>query len=296
MGILSPEDADRLGQIIEGDLSPDPDERQESEAIEALDVSQDETFEVASSSSDSAQDVNSSVKEETPEADASDEEVEVEEGHRVPYNRFRQVLEARNKHRDELEALREKMAESERERDMLQRLTIQRATESQVQPKAQEDEWFQDLLGDGASPQQPQQDARYSQMSSRLEAQEVALQQMKLEREIVDATEKYPSADRESLLSAIYNDPSRSALEVAEQYTTWLAGIEEAAIARHVGENKPAEETVASDSQKPGAAPRPAKSGGGGAVSDFVGEKKPQTVTEGSAMFRKFLETHNPFA
>lgn len=295
MGFLSPEDTERLGQFLDGNLSADPAERQESEAVEAPDVSQDETLEVTSSSSDSAQDVNQSAKEETPEVDASDEEVEVEEGHRVPYNRFRQVLEARNKHRDELEALREKMSESERERDMLQRLTIQRATESQVQPKAQEDEWLQDLLGDGASPQQSQQDPRYSQMSSRLEAQEVALQQMKLEREIVVATEKYPSADRDSLLSAIYNDPSRSAMEVAEQYTTWLAGIEEAAIATYLGQNKPAGDAVASDSQKPGAAPRPTKSGGD-AVADFMGEKKPQTVAEGSAMFRKFLETHNPFA
>ena len=297
MGLLSPEDVERLGQMIEGNGPPGQEEQQESVAVEAPDASQAETIEVADTSSDSAQDVNQSAKEETPDASspADEVEIEVEEGHRVPYSRFRQVLEARNKHRDELESLRERMTESEKERDMLQRMTMQRASESRVQPKATEDDWFQDLMGDEAPPQTTQQDPRYNQMASRLEAQEVALQQMKLEREVAEATERYPSADRDSILSAIYNDPSRSAMDVAEQYTSWVAGIEEAAIARHLGENKPEEVAAASDAQKPPAAPRPAKSGGG-SVSDFTGEKKPQTVTEGSAMFREFIKTHNPFA
>lgn len=297
MGLLSPEDVERLGQMIEGNGPPGQEEQQESVAVEAPGTSQVETLEVADTSSDNAQDVNQSAKEETSDASspADEVEIEVEEGHRVPYSRFRQVLEARNKHRDELESLREKMTESEKERDMLQRMTMQRASESRVQPKATEDDWFQDLMGDEASPQATQQDPRYNQMASRLEAQEVALQQMKLEREIADATKRYPSADREAVLSAIYNDPSKSAMDVAEQYTSWLAGIEEAAIARHLGDNKQGEVVAAPDAQKPAAAPRPAKSGGG-SVADFTGEKKPQTVTEGSAMFREFLKTHNPFA
>jgi hypothetical protein len=83
-------------------------------------------------------------------------------------------------------------------------------------------------------------------------------------------------------------------MQIAEQYSTWIAGIEEAAIARYVGESPEAKQTAAEPAAPP-AAPRPAQSSSD-AVAAFVGEKPPESVEEGSRMFREFLKQHNPFA
>ena len=291
MGILSPEAAERLGAIIDGAAPAPGTEEARLEGSTPADLSQNE-IEVPDSSSDSAPDVNISAKEEAPDASvpADEAEIEVEDGHRVPYSRFRQVLDARNKHRDELEAMRSKMADVEQEREMLQRLTIQRATEPQVQQKA-DDDWLGETTGDGEGSSAP--DPRLANMASRLDATEKAFQRMKLDAEVADAMKTYPTADRAAIIDAIYNQPSLSAMSAAEQYSTWLAGIEEAAIARHFADSGQAGEAAPVEA-KPQAAPRPQKAGAG-SVGDFVGEKKPKTVKEGSAMFRDFLKEHNPF-
>tara|TARA_R100001594_G_scaffold145997_1_gene196796 strand:- start:278 stop:1144 length:867 start_codon:yes stop_codon:yes gene_type:complete len=288
VGILSPEATESLGKFLEGGPSEPAGEQSPVEEVQAQELSQEEAP-VQNSSSDDAQDVNISAKEEAPETSSSDEG-EVEEGHRVPYSRFRQVLDARNKHRDELESYREKMAEIEKERDMLQRLTIQRASEPQVQAKSEEDDWLSSLSGEqGAQPDDP----RYSQLKSRLEAQEVALQRMTLEREVAEAQQAYPGVDRDAILKSISEDPSRTAIEAAEQYSSWIAGIEEAAIARF--QKEAGQELPVSEAAAPKAPPRPSKSGSA-SVSEFMGDRKPKTVKEGSALFREFLKDHNPFA
>lgn len=291
MGLLSSEAVERLGAIIDGDAPVPGTQEARLEADSAPEVSQAE-IEVPDSSSDDAQDVNTSAKEEAPDASVSadEAEIEVEDGHRVPYSRFRQVLDARNKHRDELTAMRSKMAEVEQEREMLQRLTIQRATEPQVQQTA-DDDWMSELAGDEASASSP--DPRLANMASRLDAQEKAFQRMKLDAEVEDAMKNYPTADRGAIIDAIFNQPSLSAMSAAEQYSTWLAGIEEGAIARHLADGSQVGEAASAET-KPQAAPRPQKTGAG-SVSDFVGDKKPKTVKEGSAMFREFLKEHNPF-
>ena len=291
MGLLSPEAVESLGAVLDGRSPASGAEGAEIEVPETPPTQQEEEVHVTDNSSESAHDVNLSAKEEAPEAATTEEvEVEVGEGHRVPYSRFRQVLDARNKHRDELEALREKVSEIDKEREMLQRLTIQRATEPHVQQRA-DDDWMGDLLGDEAGAGSSS-DTRLAELTSRLEAQEMAFQKMKLEAEVVEAIEKYPNAERGAILDAIYNNPSVTAMGAAEQYSTWLSGVEEAAIARHLADS--GQDPTTSAAPPPVAAPRPSKTGAD-AIVEFTGDRKPKTVKEGSEMFREFLKEHNPF-
>ena len=289
MGLLDEETANRLRETLAGS-PPAP-------AAEAEVPVSEPQVEV---SSESAQDVNEGAKAEAPEAPpevSADAEIEVsvEEGHRVPYNRFKQVLDARNTHRDEVESLRQEL-----EKLKTQPQQFQRPAQQQVQPKpqvqSQEDDWWTEYHGDSDREQQApaSQDPVYAELQQRVEAQEVAFQKMVLEREINKAQEKFPAIDRGQILRAVVQNPAMPVMQIAEQYSTWLAGVEEAAVDRYLKDN-PAAKAESESTQAPPAAPRPSKSGGGD-VASFVGESRPQTVEEGSRMFKEFLKTHNPFA
>lgn len=288
MSLLDEEATNRLRQALAGE-PPAPTAEAE------VPVSEPEV----QVSSEAAQDVNEGAKVEAPEAapevDANAEvEVEVEEGHRVPYGRFKQVLDARNTHRNEVESLRQEL-----EKLKSQPQQTYQPPQQQVQPKpqvqSQEDDWWSEYQGtEQQTAQAPVDDGKYNELQNRLEAQEVAFQKMVLEREISQAQEKFPSIDRGEILKAVVQNPAMPVMQIAEQYSTWLAGIEEAAIARYVGENPEAQQKAAEPAAPP-AAPRPAQTGSD-AVANFVQEKRPQTVEEGSKMFREFLKTHNPFA
>ena len=90
------------------------------------------------------------------------------------------------------------------------------------------------------------------------------------------------------LLQAVIDDPNSDLLEVAGHYTTYVAQVEEQAIARYVKDN---------DIQVPkrGAAAG-GSSGGGKATSQLnAGHKeKPKTIKEATSRFKSFLK-NNPF-
>mgnify|MGYP003645274007 FL=1 len=288
MSLLDEDTTNRLRQALAGE-PPAP-------AAEAeVPVSEPEV----QVSSEAAQDVNEGAKVEAPEAtpqiDASAEiEVEVEEGHRVPYNRFKQVLDARNTSRDEVESLRQQLEKLKTQPQQAYQPPQQAQPQPQVQ--SQEDDWWSEYQGETGQAQDAPAavDPQYAQLQQRVEAQEVAFQKMVLEREINQAQEKFPSIDRGQILKAVVQNPAMPVMQIAEQYSTWMAGIEEAAVDRYLKGN-PSAQVEAQAAQAPPAAPRPSQSGSGD-VAAFVGENKPQTVEEGSKMFKEFLKTHNPFA
>ncbi len=96
-------------------------EEQENELVARLEGNMSETSEeqVETAAESDSEEVVSA----TPEESATDEAVEataeetptaveeVEEGHSVPYARFKKVIDAKNGFADELEALREQMSE-----------------------------------------------------------------------------------------------------------------------------------------------------------------------------------------
>lgn len=217
------------------------------------------------------------------DGEAGDEETP---GHRVPYNRFKQVVDARNGYKEQLSALEQQVASLSEELRLAQQ--IKQMLPAQQAPQASEEKWLDGLL-EGETPQQsqPANDPRVDALMERLHAQEVALATQQLEAEISEANGKFPNVDREFLLQAVASDPGVSIMNVAEAYSARIAEIEEAAIARHFKENP------APAAKKPEAPPRPAKSGAAESTVG-TGEKKPKSVAEGSAFLRDAWGKINP--
>ena len=287
MSLLDEEAVARLRGVFAGEPPAEPAEEVVQASEPQVEVS-----------SDTAQDVNEGAKveasEASPEVDARAEiEVDVEDGHRVPYNRFKQVLDARNNHRDEVESLRQQLEKLKVQPQQAYQQPQQAQPQPQVQ--SQEDDWWSEYQGTNeAAPSATSSDPQYDDLTQRVEAQEVAFQKMVLEREIIQAQEKFPSMDRSEILRAIVQNPAMPVMQIAEQYSSWMAGIEESAISRYLKDNPSAQVEVQAV-QAPPAAPRPSQTSGGNTAT-LVLDKKPETVEEGSKMFREFLKTHNPFA
>ena len=297
MGFVDDSDVERMKAMMLGEDTPAPAEEpvQEAAPVEEApaEAAPAEETPAPETSSNPAEDVKveaeGGAEAEPQKAEASDsqaEEEEVQPGHRVPYTRFKEVIEARNQFKTETAELK---AQLEQLREQAQRQASQPApVQAAPQPKADDDEaWLKELLGEDEPTAQKSVDPALQQLSARLHETEVALARQSLEAEVGAAIQKYPSATRDVILQAVAQNPSLSAESVAEQYSAWMAQVEEEAIARYLKDNPAA--------AKPAAAPRPAKSG---AVEAPVSSEaaKPKNVKEGSEALRAFLKGGNPFA
>tara|TARA_R110002110_G_scaffold149197_1_gene340411 strand:- start:1147 stop:1914 length:768 start_codon:yes stop_codon:yes gene_type:complete len=213
------------------------------------------------------------------EQEASSAQPEPEEaGHNVPYQRFQQVISAKNRLQEEKERLA----------NQLQELQTQFETNnSRVVDKV---ETVSDTFTDdfGSEGNEGEVDPRYQQLETRVQQFEVYKEEQLLERELQQVAQEFPQVPRELLLQAVIDDPNSDLLEVAGHYTTYVAQVEEQAIARYVKDN---------DIQVPkrGAAAG-GSSGGGKATSQLnAGHKeKPKTIKEATSRFKSFLK-NNPF-
>jgi len=294
MGFLEEGDAERMKAMMLGEDTPQAEEsaQEATPAEETVEAAPEEETQ-SETSSDSAEDVKAEAEggaeAEPQKSEASDsqaEEEEVQPGHRVPYTRFREVIEARNQFKTESAELKAQLTQL---REQAQRQAPQSAP-AQVasQPQADGDEaWLKELLGEGGSDDKSAPDPAFQQLSARIHETEVALARQSLEVEISTALQKYPSANRGAILQAVAQNPSISAEDVAEQYSSWVAQVEEGAISRYLKDNPAA--------AKPAAAPRPAKTGAVQATLSKDGTK-PRSVKEGSEALRAFLTGGNPFA
>lgn len=250
----------------------------------------------ADTSSDTTEDVNAKVEDgadsaplEAAAEDSPAAEDDVPSGHRVPYDRFKQVLESRNQFREERAGL-----EAE-----IERLRSQPATAPapvQAAPQADSDDaWLERYLAGDDEPAPAQDNAKLNEFQERLYNTEVQLARQQLEVEVGSALQKFPTVPRDVILQAVANNPSATAEAVAEQYSSWVAGVEEKAISAYLEKNPsstPAEAVAAT--QEPKAAPRPSKSGGNATAT--ASEVPLKSVSEGSAALRKLWAHKNPFA
>lgn len=282
MGFLNDEEVSALGDFLAS----------EEEVVEE----QQPELEAQDNSSDPTEDVNDQVEtgeealeaQAPEEADSATEEPEHTPGHRVPYDRFKQVLEARNGYKGEIEHLRAQMAELQGELDARQKTP---AAAPQAAQKSEEDQWLDNLLQepDGQDALAPHLQA----MEERMYQQEVQMARYDLEAEIAQAEATFPGVPREVMLNAVANDPNVSAIEVAEGYSSWVAQIEEAALADYIAANPgadiPAAEAPVEEVRRPARA---------GATETTVSHDahQPASVKEGSEMLRAYMKKHNPFA
>lgn len=268
MGLLSEEDHGTLSAFLSGDL---PDEEETPE------VSPDE-------SSDPAEDVQANADEGdsadlAPAEDSPAEDEDDAPGHRVPYNRFKQVLDARNEFRDDIALLQEEL-EGLRSAPAH---TAPAPAPPQIASEKSDDEdlaWLKEILKEDSSVDSQVVDkirAEFSGMNERIYNQEVEVAGQRLEIEIDDALTSYPSVPREVIYQAVASDPGVTALNVAEHYASVVGGIEEAAIAQYLVDNP----------QEPAAAPH-VESAGSTEYAEAP-DTKLLTIDEGSSALRKFL-------
>ena len=287
---LSPEAMSGITNMLGGGDEPAP-EPVAAPVVEEAQVQAD-------TSSEPTQDVNAKVEDgadsaplEAAAEDSPAAEEEVPSGHRVPYDRFKQVLESRNQFRDE-------RAELQAEIESLRARPAPTPAPAPVQAAPQadtDDAWLERYLAGEDEPAPAQDNAQLKEFQDRLYNTEVQLARQQLEVEVGAALQKFPSVPRDVILQAVANNPSATAEAVAEQYSSWVAGVEEKAISAYLEKNPsstPAEAVAAT--QEPKAAPRPSKSGGNATAT--ASEVPLKSVSEGSAALRKMWARNNPFA
>jgi hypothetical protein len=225
---------------------------------------------------------------ESLESDVKEEggEEEYAEGHRVPYNRFKSVLDARNGYKDEIESLRERNRQLE---------TYLSSKPSEPQKEEEDLSLFEDdfqLEDDYGLSDSGYDNKRVSQLETQMHDMRVDHYKQQLTRDMDIIKEKYPSVPPESVLKAVANDPSTNVFQVAETFHNFLVEREEAAIQRYLKENP-----GASVEASPKAAPRPRKSGGSDAPgsSRVPKDKRPRQMKDVRHALLNYVKDNNIF-
>lgn len=218
--------------------------------------------------------------------------------HRVPYARFKEVVDARNSYKGEVDSLRKQVEELS---ELMKRQQAQPAPASHNQSfEHLSDEDLLSLLDDSVDTHSEDSwQGQFQQMQQRMHQYEVANATQSLEREISQATSKYPVVPREALLQAVINDDSANLMEVAEQYSSFIASVEEAAIAKHMAQGKSVSEATqdAKEEVAQAVAPRPSRAASAPVNPPIsAGDHKPKNLKDASKALRAFLQNSNPFA
>jgi hypothetical protein len=294
MGLLSEEAAGQIGELLEVAPIGDPTE----EVVEVAAAPEPEPEPVAESSEPEVDVKEDSGVEESkstapePAADDGKAADEGAPGHRVPYNRFKSVVDARNEYRAKATEL-----ESQ--------LDVMRAQHQPTPPPAPvpqrvpepEFEWETDLRADDS----PVGDPRYEQLAEQIQVQKVSIARMQLEHELKEAKADYPNVPDEVLINAVVQNPQASVRELAEQYSTFVASIEEGAIASYLESNPGATLAVSPQVEETGVeeavAPRPRSSGQASRpVSTGKEDSGPKTLRDAREALSEFLQHNNPFS
>tara|TARA_R110002050_G_scaffold174854_3_gene307762 strand:+ start:6708 stop:7538 length:831 start_codon:yes stop_codon:yes gene_type:complete len=241
MSLLDQEQQDALIAQLTGTATEEPpqeletseeveeyeEEHGEEEAYEAEAEHEDEEYEPEQEDGESY-DASS-------EEHGKEEEEEVAEGHRVPYERFRQVNQQRRNLESRLEA-----------RDLELKRLQERYESQNRQPQARRDydNHHEEVESDVAW------GAETAPRSDHLEDLQVRVAQMELEKEVSAAISEYPDVPENFIWESIAQNGNQRAHDLAAGYSSFVAEVEEAAIARHL-EAMQEEEQQAQNSPAP---------------------------------------------
>jgi vacuolar-type H+-ATPase subunit I/STV1 len=246
--------------------------------------------------------VTQDVKEEQPSeeeehVEAAPEEASQEEiddspppeskGHKVPYNRFKNVLEARNKFQSQASEYKTQVSSLEEKLQALQSQT--QHTPAQTTQVESKNSWLDEYLKEGtqeaAAPEWQQQ---YRSLNDRLYQFEVAQEEVKLRVELDNLVEVFPSVPQEFLIQAVINDPNVDLANKAEEYHAFVSGVGEKAIARYLEESPQGTADVVPEVPK-----RPSSTGSRPAQEYITPSKKPTSIGDASSALRNALSKHN---
>ena len=311
MGLLSEERAQELSEKLELGFSEQSEpasvtedvkpEVEAAPAAEEVAEAQPETPEVpADQGGVEAKAGESEVKAEAKSDDGADEEDSSPPGHRVPYKRFKSVLEARNKYRGEIDGAKAQLEQYKQQMDAMRNEVNAMRNLQYAKPAEKEAEVSDELdrLLNGTPDLPKEVKDKIAMMEARLHQQEVHAERIRLRQEVADVTGNYDknlTSDLQQVLySAVQRDPNVDLGRVAEQYTTWLAKREEEAIARYLEKNPGASvaeaETQATEASS-SVPSRPKRAGTGASRVARTADKKTYgTIKEGTDALFKAME------
>lgn len=234
----------------------------------------------------------SEVNKDSKSDDGADEDDSSPPGHRVPYKRFKSVLEARNKYRGEADSAQSQLEQFRQQMDAMRNEVAAMRNLQYAKPAEKEADVSDELdrLLNG-SPDLPKEvKDKIAMMEARLHQQEVHAERVRLRQEVADVTNAYDKSlkrDIEQVLySAVQRDPNVDLNRVAEQYTTWLAKREEEAIARYLEKNpgaSAAEVEAQVSESSPDVPSRPKRAGTGASrVARSADKKTYGSIKEGT--------------
>ena len=210
-------------------------------------------------------------------------------GHKVPYSRFKSVLDARNQFQSQAVEYETKVSSLEQKLQALQSQTQTSAPTPKVESKGHD--WLDDYLGI-TTPEEvaPEWKSQYNTLHDRLYKFEVAQEETKLRAELGSLKETFPSVPENYLLQAVINDPSVDLASKAEEYHTFISAIGEHAIAKYLEDNPG--ESIAPTPE----VPKRGRGGGSAPAREHVSpSKKPKSIGDATSALRDALGKHNPF-
>lgn len=309
---LNDEQMGQLGAMLDGEPAPAPEP--EPEAVESAaapeeqaqaeePASPEESQPTSESAPADANEASSEAIEEAPSTESvtEDDDTQGSGKHRVPYNRFQEVVHARNKYQSEVDDLRKQQEALQAELKRMQETSSRKARpkKSNDYGDYDDDDLDQDFIQNGLPDEDMEEVAPWQQHYRSLEerVQRYELEQAKshLEDVLGEVNEKYPSVPRQAILQHIIDKPPKPShvrekvFELAERYTSYIVQVEEAAIARHL-ESLQAEEAATQ------AAPRPTKKGGAKPIAAVsAGDNKPKSLKDAKDSLYQFMKDTNPF-
>jgi hypothetical protein len=295
-------DSETVGKIddmLQGN-QPEAPEQEDQLAEDVIKSEADEDVKQETEASDVQEEVGESDTTELEPTDEPQQELsglnddgDVKEGsHRVPYNRFKQVIEARNQLRSERDQLTSQVSELSKQMQQFQ----QAPRQEQAEPREtqithgeanmpdflteEEQEYFTGL--------QQNFNTKYGALEQRLNTYEVQMASTRLEEQIQEAEAKYPDVPRRAILEAVVSDGTANVMDVAERYQTFVNQLREQAVAEYLGTN-PGQKAA------PKVAPRPKKTSG--SMDRPPGEegKRHTNLKDANKALLKFLETNSIF-
>ena len=232
---------DDLASRLSDAAEPEAEVEAQPEAVEEVEeespLEEDVSEEVEAASEEGSSPVDAEASEDGDEDDKGDDA----DGHAVPYKRFQKVIQARNSFREEGESLRQQIEELKAQVNQPKQA---RAPKEPVEEK----DWLDEALEESQVPDQ------YAELNERLTRFEVSQQKALLEQELNGVLEQHPNVPRELLIQAVVQNPNENLNTVAERYSSYIAEVQEKAIAEHM-------KTVEVAPKKKVGPPRPKKTG-----------------------------------
>jgi hypothetical protein len=238
-------------------------------------------FQNSATENDNSNVENNAGREETSQASniasASPTEATNDEGHAVPYSRFKSVIEARNEYKNKVSNLERQLADLQNQLQSAPRAEVSSRSEQSIL-----DQFYSDHEREVSN--DPYQD-KLQTIEQKLYQFEVDKAQMQLTKEIAVAQQKYPHVSSELLLNAVINDPDADVMSVAEQYNTFVSSVREQAIAEYL-------QTNGVKGVTPSAPPRINPAGGSLVGKSVVSGPTPKTMDQARDALYEFLK-HN---